>query len=106
MRELLGLKEKLSGKLLTQEAEVLSYSYDAALDRGRPDGVVLAGNADDVSRTVRWCVERDIPFVARGAGTNLSGGCVALRGGVIIALAGLTRILAIDTKEGFAILEP
>ncbi len=106
MTDLAGLKEKLAGELLTREAELLSYSYDASLDRGRPDGVVIARTTEDVRRAVLWCVERGVPYIARGAGTNLSGGCVALRGGVIIALAGLNRILAIDTHEGFAILEP
>ncbi|MFH2203055.1 MAG: FAD-linked oxidase C-terminal domain-containing protein [Elusimicrobiota bacterium] len=101
-----GLKSELAGELLTGEAEVLAYSYDASLERGRPDGVVIARSVEDVSCAVRWCVDRGMPYIARGAGTNLSGGCVPLHGGVVIVLTGLDRILAIDTQERFAILEP
>ena len=106
MNNLSGLKSQVGENLLTGEADVLAYSYDAALDRGRPDGVVLARSAAQVQQTVKWCSQNGVPFVARGAGTNLSGGCVPLRGGVVIALAGLNRILAIDTRQAFAIVEP
>jgi glycolate oxidase subunit GlcD len=106
VKNLSGLQSEVSGPLLTNEADLAAYSYDAALDRSRPEGVVLARSAEDVRRAVTWCAEHRVPFVARGAGTNLSGGCVPLRGGVVISLAGLNRILAIDTQEGFAIVEP
>jgi glycolate oxidase subunit GlcD len=92
--------------LLTEEADLAAYSYDGALDRGRPEAVVLAVSAEDVRRAVAWCAKHKVPFTARGAGTNLSGGCVALHGGVMIALARLNRILAIDTKDRFALVEP
>jgi glycolate oxidase subunit GlcD len=95
-----------AGALLTGEAELANYSYDAALDRARPDAVVLARSASDVQRAVRWCADNHVPFTARGAGTNLSGGCIPLRGGLIISLARMDRILQIDTGRGFAVVEP
>ena len=94
------------GALLTSPADIATYSYDAALDRAAPEGVVLASCTDDVLRTVRYCAERGIPFTARGAGTNLSGGCIPLRGGLVISLARMDRILEIDTAGGFAVVEP
>ncbi len=107
MSRLSGLRSLLDGgSLLTGEADLLSYSYDGALDRGRPEAVVLASNAEEVRRVVDWCLRRGVPFVARGAGTNLSGGCVALRGGVVISLAKLDRILEIDSETGVAVVEP
>lgn len=96
----------LRGRVLTSEADLLSYSYDGALERWRPDAVVLARSAEDVRRSVLWCVENGAPYVARGAGTNLSGGCVPLRGGVVISLAGMDRILAVDTGRRTATVEP
>ncbi len=94
------------GSFLDSEADLAVYSYDAALDRGRPDAVVLAASAQEAQRVVAWCARQKVPFVARGAGTNLSGGCIPLRGGVVLALARLNRILEIDEKNGVAVVEP
>lgn len=94
------------GSLLDNEADLASYSYDAALDRSRPDAVVLPRSASEVRAVVSWCAKSQVPFTARGAGTNLSGGCIPLKGGVVISLARLDRILEIDTREGFAVVEP
>ncbi|PJA14887.1 MAG: FAD-binding oxidoreductase [Elusimicrobia bacterium CG_4_9_14_3_um_filter_62_55] len=106
MIEFHTLRERLRGELYTGEAELLTYAYDAALDRSRPDAVVVARSAEDVRRTVAWCAERKVPFVARGAGTNLSGGCVPLRGGVVVSLAKLDKIVSIDTEKREAVVEP
>ncbi|MBI4346493.1 MAG: FAD-binding protein, partial [Elusimicrobia bacterium] len=92
--------------LLTAEAELLSYSYDGALDRARPDAVVLARRVSDVARSIEWCASRGVPFVARGAGTNLCGAAIPARGGLVIALAGLDRVLEIDAAGGTAAVEP
>ncbi len=94
------------GALLTGEAQLVVYSYDGASARGRPEAVALPGSADEVRRTVALCCQRRIPYVARGAGTNLSGGSVPLRGGVVISLARLNRILAVDTATLMAVVEP
>lgn len=94
------------GGLLTSEADLAAYSYDAALDRGRPEAVVLPRCAEEVLSVVSFCARSAIPFTARGAGTNLSGGCVPLRGGIVISLARVDRILEIDTRRGFAVVEP
>ncbi|MBI3553193.1 MAG: FAD-binding protein [Elusimicrobia bacterium] len=107
IRSLESLEEVLIPRsLLTSEADLAAYSYDGALDRGRPDAVVLACSAEEVRRAVQWCVRHKVPFTARGAGTNLSGGCIPLRGGLLIALARLDKILAVDTARRWAVVEP
>lgn len=98
--------ELRSGRLLRSETELLSYSYDGALERARPDAVVLVRDADEIRRAVSWCASRGVPFTARGAGTNLCGAAIPLRGGVVLALAPLNRIHEIDTAGGTAIVEP
>jgi glycolate oxidase len=95
-----------AGSLLTSEADLATYSYDGALERARPDAVLVARSAEDVRRAVAWCAANKVPYVARGAGTNLSGGCVPLRGGLIIALARLDRIVSIDAAARIACVEP
>ncbi|OGS39303.1 MAG: hypothetical protein A2506_02535, partial [Elusimicrobia bacterium RIFOXYD12_FULL_66_9] len=94
------------GSLLTSESDRAVYSYDGTLTRVRPDAVLLARTLEDVRRAVAWCVERKVPFVARGAGTNLSGGCVPLKGGLIISLARMNRILSLDAAGRTACVEP
>jgi glycolate oxidase subunit GlcD len=94
------------GSLLTSAADLATYSYDAALERARPDAVLVARTAEDVHRAVAWCAAEKVPYVARGAGTNLSGGCVPLRGGLVISLARLDRIVSIDEGARVACVEP
>jgi glycolate oxidase subunit GlcD len=105
--ELSGLESAVSaGSLLTSASDLAVYSYDAALDRARPDAVLLARSAEDVRRAVAWCAAHAVPFVARGAGTNLSGGCIPLRGGLVISLARMNRILSLDASARVACVEP
>lgn len=94
------------GSLLTSATELAVYSYDGALDRAKPDAVLIARTADDVRRAVAWCAANKVPFIARGAGTNLSGGCIPVQGGLVIALARLNRILSLDASARIACVEP
>jgi glycolate oxidase len=71
-----------------------------------PALVVLPGSAAEVQAVVRLCNEERIPFVARGAGTGLSGGALPVAEGVVISLARLTRILEIDVDRGQVVVEP
>jgi glycolate oxidase len=71
-----------------------------------PALVVLPGSAAEVQAVVRLCDEERIPFVARGAGTGLSGGALPVAEGVVISLARLTRILEIDVDRGQVVVEP
>ena len=101
-----GLRRSLSAPVLEGAADLAAYAYDGAHERRAPDAVVLARTAEDVRRTVAWCADAGVPYVARGAGTNLCGGAVARKGGVVIAMAGLNRILALDTAARTAVVEP
>ncbi len=94
------------GSLLCSPTELSVYSYDGALDRARPDAVLIARSVSDVRRAVAWCAANQVPFIARGAGTNLSGGCIPVKGGLVIALAHLNRILSLDAARGVACVEP
>ncbi|MFI5361881.1 MAG: FAD-binding oxidoreductase [Elusimicrobiota bacterium] len=104
---LAGLEAAVApGSLLTSAADLSVYSYDAALDRARPDAVLVARSASDVIAAVAWCARHKVAFVARGAGTNLSGGCIALKGGLVISLARMNKILSLDAAAGLACVEP
>jgi glycolate oxidase len=71
-----------------------------------PALVALPGTVEEVQAVVRICNEERIPFVARGAGTGLSGGALPVADGIVISLARLTRILEIDLARGEVVVEP
>jgi len=85
------------------QAEV--YSYDASLATGVPDAVVLPADTEQTAAVVRLAAEAGIPFVPRGFGTNLSGGSVAPRGGLVIGLARLNRILEMRPEGRYAVAQ-
>src|SRR5881397_3282133 len=71
-----------------------------------PALVALPDSVDEVRAVVRLCNDERIPFVARGAGTGLSGGALPVAEGIVISLARLTRILEIDVERGHVVVEP
>ena len=87
--------------------ELRVYETDGlTVFKAKPDIVVLPDLAEQVARVVRVCCREKIPFVARGAGTGLSGGAHPLDGGVLIGLNRLNRIVEIDTENQRAVVEP
>ena len=74
-----------STSILTSPAETLVYECDGwVIDRASPDIVVFPQSTEDVAAIVRLCNAHDVPFVPRGAGTGLAGGCLPIGGGVMI----------------------
>ncbi|HAG97380.1 MAG TPA: FAD-binding oxidoreductase, partial [Ktedonobacter sp.] len=76
------------------------------MDRGVPEGVVFPRSTEELVRVVRWAAERSVPLIARGAGTGLSGGAVAERGGIIVEFSHMKRILEVDEHGRSAVVEP
>ncbi len=72
----------------------------------QPKAVVVPRNVSEVVTVVQWCHKHQIPFVARGSGTSLSGGSLPHEDGIVIALNRLNRILHIDIANRYAIVEP
>jgi len=68
--------------------------------------VVLPGTSDEIVRLMRVLAHHRVPFVARGAGTGLSGGALADGESVLIVLTRMTRILEIDPVNRLAVVEP
>jgi glycolate oxidase len=93
-------------RVSVEPLDLLAYSYDASLDRAMPVAVAYPITTSEVQAIVRLCYENGIPFLARGAGTNLSGGSLALHGGVVIVTTLMNRILDIDPGNRCAVVEP
>lgn len=93
--------------VLTQDADRVTYSYDAAvLEPTMPAAVLRPTNSEQLSKVVKLCNENRIPITVRGAGTNLSGGTIPLSDGVVLLTNGLNRILEINEADMYAVVQP
>lgn len=85
--------------------ELVPYSYDASVNVQRPNSVVWPESTEQVSRIVAFANEQKVPVVPRGAGTSLSGGVIAINGGIIIDLSRMNRILEISIEDRYALVQ-
>ncbi|MCX7669984.1 MAG: FAD-binding protein, partial [Anaerolineae bacterium] len=93
-------------RLLTRPAQLVPYESDALTAyRTRPAAVVIPETQDEVIETVRICHRHDVPFVARGSGTSLSGASLPIQDGLLITLNRLNRIIRLDPEERIAVVE-
>jgi glycolate dehydrogenase FAD-linked subunit len=108
MTSLVRALEAIAGAshVRTDDESRAAYGIDA-LKRGTPaDVVVLPANTQEVAAVVKACAAGRVPIVPRGAGTGYTGGAVPLRGGVVLSLERMNRILEIDEANLVAIVEP
>lgn len=92
--------------VLWKDVDLAVFEYDAGLDKEVPGFVVFTRTAEEVAQVVRFLHGEGISFVARGSGTNLSGGTIPLNRGVVIELSRMNRILEIDLPNERAMIEP
>jgi glycolate oxidase len=93
--------------LLSSEEELRPYECDGlSAYRNLPLVVVIPETLDQVQDTLRLCAANKVPVVARGAGTGLSGGALPVSNGVLLSMARFNRILAIDTQNRTARVQP
>src|SRR5882762_5036203 len=93
--------------LLASPSDLVVYECDGyTIEKNRPDVVVFPTSTEQVAAIVKACNEANVPFLPRGAGTSLAGGCLPVGGGVVISLARMKRILEIDYRNRYAVVEP
>jgi glycolate oxidase len=104
-RELEGLVGR--DAVLSDPEELLTYESDGlTLFRALADFVVFPSTAEQVVAVVRLANREQLPFVARGAGTGLSGGCLPAEGGIVVSLMRMNRVLEVDYDNQLAVVEP
>ena len=104
-RELEGILGR--GAVLSDPDELLTYESDGlTLFRALADFVVFPTSAEHVAAVVKLANREGMPFVARGAGTGLSGGCLPAEGGIVISLMRMSRVLEVDYDNQLAVVEP
>lgn len=93
--------------LLTAPVDLRTYECDGLTNfRAMPQAVVLAESTAQVQAVLRLCYRERIPFVARGAGTGLSGGALPVANGIVISLSRMNRILEVDLENARVVVEP
>ncbi|MES9499867.1 FAD-binding oxidoreductase [Streptomyces koyangensis] len=97
-----------AAKVITDPAALGRYQHDEAewAPYGMPLAVVRPRSAEEVRDVVRFCLEHEVPVIARGAGTGLSGGANAVDGAVILSFEDMNQVLRIDTDERYAVVQP
>ncbi len=102
-----NLRAVLRPEQVTSEpGELLVYECDGLTHyRHRPRAVVFPASTEEVARVVRLITEAGVPLVPRGAGTGLSGGALAVGGGVCVELARMRRVLRVDAENRLAVVE-
>jgi glycolate oxidase len=88
------------------DASLDSYGVDALGKGHRPDVVVIPGSTSEVSAIAGVCNAQGVPIVVRGTGTGFTGGAVPTRGGVVLSMERLNRIVEIDELNLLAVVEP
>jgi glycolate oxidase len=104
-----GVVERFAaaGSVITEPEQLRTYECDGLTGRRVvPSLVALPESAAEVQALVRICNDAGIPFVARGAGTGLSGGALPVAEGIVISLARMTRVLSVDVDNGEVVVEP
>jgi len=101
LRQIVG-----KSNVLDSDVDLQLYKYDAYLEERRPDVVVFVHSTEEVAGVVRTCNKYGVPFVPRGGGTNLSGGTIPYKGGVVIEMIRMSQILEVDRANLRARVQP
>jgi len=86
--------------------DMVSYSYDASEHSHRPSCGVWAETAEQVSEILKLANREKMPVIPRGAGTGLSGMAVPAKGGIVLDLSRMNKILKISIEDRLALVEP
>lgn len=95
-----------SDRVLEEKEDLLTYSYDAFMVKGEPDIVLFPITTQEVSEIMKVATREKIPVTPRGAGTNLTGGSVPTRGGIVLSFTKMNKILEIDKENRVAVVQP
>ena len=91
--------------LYTDPADRWPYSYDNSRRQAQPDAVAFPAGHEEVRDTVRLCNEFKVPLTARGLGSSTTGSAVPVRGGLVLALERMNRIIEVDTANRALVTE-
>lgn len=101
LREIVGQEN-----VLTEEIDIEPYSHDETPGwKSFPEAVVKPAEKKEISEVLRLANEKRVPVTPRGGGTGLSGGAIPVKGGIVLSLERMNKILDIDTDNSMAVLQ-
>ncbi|WP_263707518.1 FAD-binding oxidoreductase [Shouchella tritolerans] len=106
---ILNLAKLVDGRksILYLKEDLIAYDCDGfTIHKHLPKAVVFPKNTEEVAKIVKYCASHDLPFLARGAGTGLSGGAIPINGEVIISMVRMKRLISVDLENRRAVVEP
>src|SRR3954447_7278986 len=107
MAPLRELARRLGADVVSTDPQVCAaHAADRWFASRVPEAVAFARSTEDVSQVLRWATKRRVPITPRGAGYGYVGGCVPVRGGIVLSVARMKRIKEIHFADGVAIVEP
>ncbi len=96
-----------SQQLLFESEDLRPYECDAlSAYQVMPLAVAIPDSIEQIKAILALCYENEVPVVARGAGTGLSGGALPVAGGILLSLAKFKEIIDIDTENHTAVVQP
>lgn len=94
------------GNITKEMEELYCYSYDATARSFMPDAVVFPGSTSEVSEILQLASKEKIPVIPRGSGSGMTGGTLAVQGGIVMAMSRMNHIIEIDRDNLIARVEP
>ncbi len=92
--------------VLTTVEELVAYSYDATNWSHMPEVVVFPTDTEQISGILQFANENEIPVTPRGGGTNVSGGSIPIKGGIVLCTTRMNKIIDINKNNLNATVEP
>jgi glycolate oxidase len=94
------------GKVSTTDEVLAGHAADKWSASQLPDVVVFAATTADVAAVLEYAHRQRVPVTPRGAGVGYVGGCVPIRGGIVLSTARMNQILGVCPEDGVAVVQP
>ncbi len=86
--------------------DIISFSYDASGLHARPECALWPQNTGQVAAVLKFANKHRIPVTPRGAGTSVTGSSVPRRGGIVMDMSRMNRILKVSIEDRLAVVQP
>ncbi|WP_053958982.1 FAD-binding oxidoreductase [Sulfobacillus thermosulfidooxidans] len=103
---LCALTQRFGERIIRDASRLLAYSYDATSQRHRPDAAFIAENEEELQYVLQTASHYHMPVIARGSGSNISGGTLPISGGIVVSLTHFKEIKSIDLRRRRTHVEP
>lgn len=95
-----------TGRVLTDESDRFSYSFDGSFGTFLPDAVVQTKSTEELASLVKFANREKIPLYPRGQATSLSGGPLPVKGGIVLDLSVMNDLLEVHEEDLVAVVSP